>query len=221
LRLKLERKIFNPENIMSGLLGKKVGMTRIFDDTGNNVPVTVIQAGPCYIIQLKTKETDGYKAMQLGFEEKREKYLSRPVVGHFKKSNTPSLRKLKEFKYLGDKDLKVGDVLTVEMFQPGEKVQVKGLSKGRGFTGVVKRHGFRGGPKTHGQSDRLRAPGSIGQSSYPSKVFKGIKMAGHTGAKKVALSSLQVVKVDVENNLLFIKGGVPGARNNYLEIYKA
>jgi len=206
---------------MSGLLGKKVGMARIFDDMGNIVPVTVIQAGPCYIVQLKTVESDGYRAMQLGFEEKKEKNLSKPLIGHFKKSKSPALRKLKEFKYMGGKDLKVGDTLTVEMFQPGEEVQVKGLSKGRGFTGVVKRHGFRGGPKTHGQSDRLRAPGSIGQSSDPSRVYKGIKMAGRMGAKKVTVSSLQVVKVDIENNLLFIKGAVPGARNNYLEIYKA
>ncbi len=208
------------EKKMGGLLGKKIGMTRIFDADGNNVPVTVIQAGPCYVTLVRTKERDGYDAIQLGFDEKKEKNTIKPLLGQFKKAGVPPLRKLKEFPPFKDKELQPGDVITVDVFQPGEIVKVSGLSKGRGFAGVVKRHGFGGGPKTHGQSDRLRAPGSIGQSSFPSKVFKGLRMAGRMGNKRVTVRGLQVVKVDPEKNLLFIKGAVPGARNNYVEIYK-
>ncbi len=206
---------------MSGLLGKKIGMTRIFDETGNMVPVTVIQAGPCYVTQIKTRETDGYEAVQLGFGEKKEKNVTRPILGHLKKAGVPPVRKLKEFPPFTDRELKVGDVVTVEIFKPGDTVKVSGNSKGRGFAGVVKRHGFGGGPKSHGQSDRLRAPGSLGQSSYPSRVFKGLKMAGRMGNRRVSVKGLKVVKVDVEKNLLFVKGAVPGARNNFVEIYKA
>jgi len=205
---------------MNGLLGKKVGMTRVFDDTGKDVPVTVIQAGPCYVTQIKTKEADGYRAVQLGFDEKKEKNTTKPQSGHFKSSGVAPLKMLKEFPLGENVEVKLGDAQTVEMFSQGESVQVSGLSKGKGFTGVVKRWGFRGGPKTHGQSDRLRAPGSIGQSSSPSKVFKGIKMPGRKGGKKVSVSGLKVVKIDPENNLLFVKGAVPGARNSYLEIRK-
>ncbi|MFQ5583261.1 MAG: 50S ribosomal protein L3 [Calditrichia bacterium] len=206
---------------MIALLGKKIGMTRIFDETGRDVPVTVVKAGPCYVTQVKTKENDGYRAVQLGFDEKKEKNTNRALLGHFKNSNVSSLRVLKEFPLRSDEEVKLGDVQTVEIFEQGDVVQVTGLSKGRGFAGVVKRWGFSGGPKTHGQSDRLRAPGSIGQSSSPSKVFKGIKMGGHMGAKRVSVSGLRVVKIDAENNLLYIKGALPGARNNYLEIRKS
>lgn len=205
---------------MPGLLGKKIGMTRIFDDEGKVVPVTVVEAGPCYVTQIRTMEDDGYSAVQLGYGKMKEKSLSKPVQGHLKKGNVPPVRRLVEFSPFEDKEVKLGDAVTVEIFQPGEIVKVKGLSKGRGFTGVVRRHGFGGGPKTHGQSDRLRAPGSIGQSSYPSKVFKGTRMAGRLGNKKATVTGLKVIKVDAENNLLFIKGGIPGARNNYIEIHK-
>ena len=205
---------------MSGLLGKKIGMTRIFDEEGRVVPVTVIQAGPCYVTLIRTRERDGYEAVQLGFDEKKEKNTTKPLMGLFKKAGVPPLRKLKEFPPFPDRELKPGDVVTVDIFKPGDVVKVSGTSKGRGFAGVVKRHGFGGGPKTHGQSDRLRAPGSIGQSSFPSRVFKGMRMAGHMGNKRVSVVGLKVVRVDPEKNLLFVKGAVPGARNNYVEIYK-
>lgn len=205
---------------MSALLGKKIGMTRIFDESGNVIPVTVVQAGPCYVTQIKTIEKDGYEAVQLGFDEKKEKHVTKPILGHLKKANTPPLRRFKEFPLSADWEVKLGDVVKADVFNPGDIVKVSGTSKGRGFAGVVKRHGFGGGKKTHGQSDRLRAPGSIGQSSYPSKVFKGIRMGGRMGGKRVSVKGLQVVKVDVENNLLFIKGAIPGSRNSDVEIYK-
>jgi len=206
---------------MSGMLGRKIGMTRIFDETGNMVPVTIIEAGPCYVTQVKTVEKDGYEAVQLGFGMKKEKNTTRPILGHLKKANVPPLRNSKEFNPFKDKELKPGDVVTVDLFKPGDKIKVSGTSKGRGFQGVVKRHGFRGGPRTHGQSDRMRAPGSLGQSSYPSRVFKGLKMAGQMGNKRASVMGSTVVKVDVERNLLFVKGAVPGSRNNFVEIYKA
>ena len=205
---------------MTGLIGKKIGMTRIFDEQGNIVSVSIIEAGPCYVTQIKTKEKDGYEAVQLGYGSKKEKNMTKPVLGHLKKNGVPPVRKLKEFPSSLGKEVKPGEAVTVEIFEPGEFVKVAGLSKGRGFTGVVRRHGFRGGPKTHGQSDRLRAPGSLGQSSDPSRVFKGLKMAGHSGNTRVTVPGLKIIKVDKENNLLFISGAVPGARNNYLEIHK-
>ncbi len=205
---------------MSGLLGKKIGMTRIFNEEGNMVPVTVLEAGPCYVTQLKTLKTDGYEAVQIAFGERKAKNTPMPLKGHFKKANVEkTLRMLREFPK-GNLEVQPGDVLKVDIFTPGEIVKVTGYSKGRGFAGVVKRHNFGGGRKTHGQSDRLRAPGSIGQSSYPSKVFKGIKMGGRMGNRKVAARGLEVVRIDVENNLLFVKGSVPGARNSYVEIHK-
>jgi large subunit ribosomal protein L3 len=206
---------------MGGLLGKKIGMTRVFDELGNTIPVTVLEAGPCYITQVKTEEADGYSAIQMGFEEKKEKNVTKPVLGHLKKAGKGSLRKIKEFSGFEDKELKVGDEIKVDIFKPGDRVKVSGLSKGRGFTGVMKRHNFGGGQVSHGQSDRLRAPGSLGQSSYPSRVFKGQKMAGQMGNKRVSVLNLTVVKVDPEKNLLFVKGGIPGARNSYVEIYQA
>jgi len=206
---------------MSGLLGKKIGMTSFFSEEGNMVPVTIIEAGPCYVIQIKSTEKDGYNAIQVGYGDKKEKNISKPLSGHFKKADVKPVRFIKEFSLLTDREMKLGDEIKVDLFQPGDKVKVTGYGKGRGFTGVVKRHGFSGGPLTHGQSDRLRAPGSLGQSSYPSRVYKGIKMAGHMGNKRVSVSGLVVVKVDPEKNLLFVKGAVPGARNSYLEIHKA
>lgn len=206
---------------MSGLLGKKIGMTRIFDDSGNVVPVTIVEAGPCFVTQIKTQEKDGYQAIQLGYGVKKEKNTTKPVIGHLKKAKVPPLRKIKEFSPFTDRDLELGDRITVDIFRPGDKVKVTALSKGRGFAGVVKRHGFAGGPVSHGQSDRLRAPGSIGQSSYPSRVFKGYKMAGRMGNKQVSVLNLTVAKTDPDKNLIFIKGAVPGARNSMVEIYKA
>jgi large subunit ribosomal protein L3 len=206
---------------MSGMLGKKIGMTRIFNTGGDSIPVTVIQAGPCFVTQIKTKTSDGYDAVQLGFERKKEKNTSKPLFGHFKNATLAPLRFVKEFPPFKDRELKLGEAVTVEMFKEGDKVKLSGTSKGKGFSGVVRRHGFSGGPVSHGQSDRLRAPGSLGQSSYPSRVYKGLKMAGRQGNKKSTISGLTIVKIDVQNNLLFIKGSVPGARNNLVEIYKS
>jgi large subunit ribosomal protein L3 len=204
---------------MSGILGRKIGMARIFNEIGDMVPVTVIEAGPCSVIQIKKKDKDGYEAVQLGYGSKKNKNVTRPMQGHLKKAGVQPPFKAKEFRIFKSMDLKVGDQIKVDVFKPGQVIKISGLSKGRGFTGVVKRHGFGGGPVTHGQSDRLRAPGSLGQSSDPSRVFKGYKMAGRMGNKKVTALNLLVVMVDVEKNLMFVKGSVPGARNSMLEIY--
>ena len=204
---------------MQGLIGKKVGMTSLFDDEGNNVPVTVIQAGPCVVTQIKTQEKDGYEAVQLGFDDKKEKNTPKPMRGHFEKAGTTPKRKLVEFD--GFTDVKLGDTLTVDIFQDDNWVDVRGISKGKGFQGVVKRHGFRGvGDATHGQHNRDRAPGSLGGSSYPSRVFKGMRMAGRTGGKQVAMISLRVMKIISEENLLLVKGSVPGPKGSYLIITK-
>jgi large subunit ribosomal protein L3 len=205
---------------MSGFLGKKIGMTRIFDDTGNVVPVTVIEAGPCYVTQLKSRQSDGYDAVQLGFSSKKEKQVTRPLAGHFRKAGIQPVRKLTEFEPFRNREIKSGEEIRADIFKPGDRIKITGTSKGRGFTGVVKRHHFRGGPVSHGQSDRLRAPGSLGQSSDPSRVYKGLRMAGHMGNSRTSVLNLLVVKVDPENNLLFVKGSVPGARNSYVEIYQ-
>lgn len=204
---------------MSGIIGKKIGMTRIFDEDGNMVPVTVVEAGPCVVTQVKTEEKDGYNAVQLAFGQKKR--VNKPLLGHLKKANIETALKLIEFKEFDSKNFQVGQEIKVDVFNPGDVIKVSGISKGKGFQGVVKRHGFGGGPKSHGQSDRLRAPGSIGQSSFPSRVFKGLRMAGRMGGKRVTVRNLKVVKVDVEKNLLFIKGAVPGARNSIVEIRKA
>ncbi len=204
---------------MQGLIGKKVGMTSLFDEEGNNVPVTVIQAGPCVVTQIKTQEKDGYEAVQLGFDDKKEKNTPKPMRGHFEKAGTTPKRKLVEFD--GFTDVKLGDTLTVDIFQDDNWVDVRGISKGKGFQGVVKRHGFRGvGDATHGQHNRDRAPGSLGGSSYPSRVFKGMRMAGRTGGKQVAMISLRVMKIISEENLLLVKGSVPGPKGSYLIITK-
>lgn len=202
---------------MRGILGKKIGMTRFYKEDGMPVPATLIQAGPCPVVQVKTDETDGYKAVQLGFVEQMEKRVVKPLLGHFKKANVAPQRILREFRDF-DMDVKIGDQLNVDMFTIGGKVHITGLSKGKGFTGVVKRYNFGGGPKTHGQSDRHRAPGSLGQSAYPKRVFKGLKMAGHSGNSRNTIRNLKVLKVFPDKNLLVIEGSVPGARNSILEI---
>ena len=199
---------------MSGLIGKKIGMTSVFDAEGRNIPCTVIEAGPCVVTQIRTEETDGYAAVQLAYDEKKEKHTSAPLMGHFKKANTTPKRKLVEFANDFGKELQLGDTITVaDLFVDGEDswVDVTGISKGKGFQGVVKRHGFAGvGGQTHGQHNRLRAPGSLGASSWPSRVFKGMRMAGRTGGDRVKILNLKVIKVIPENNLLVVKGSVPG-----------
>ncbi len=206
---------------MKGLIGRKLGMTSVFTDDGSSVPCTLIEAGPCYVTAVKTKDNDGYTALQLGFTERKEKRLAKPQAKNFKKKNLPLLRFLKEVRdYEGAEEFKVGDVIKADLFKEGDIVKVTSKSKGKGFQGVVKRHGFGGGSVTHGQSDRLRAPGSIGASSYPSRVFKGQRMAGRTGGDQVSIRNLKVVKVIADSNLILIKGAVPGAISGIVEIYK-
>lgn len=205
---------------VTGLMGKKMGMTRLFGPEGESIPVTVIQAGPCVVTQVKRREVDGYDAIQVGYGEQKESKTIQPLKGHFKRAGVSPKRYLMEFPLQDDETFQVGDEITVTLFNKGDRVTVRGTSKGKGFAGVVKRHGFRGGPKTHGQSDRLRAPGSIGQSSDPSRVWPGVKMAGHHGSQKVVVRNLEVVKVDEENHCLFVKGAVPGARNGLVAVLK-
>lgn len=206
---------------MPGLLGKKLGMTSVFLPDGKSVPVTVIEAGPCPVYAVKSSEKDGYKALQLGFGEKKEKRTAKPQLAVYNKLGLKSPRLLREFKNFNDGEFNVGDSINVEIFQEGDKVKVSGLSKGKGFQGVMRRHGFGGvGGTTHGQSDRLRAPGSIGSSSDPSRVFKGTRMAGRTGYEKVTISNLRVIKVIPEKNIILVKGAVPGSINSLVEINK-
>ncbi len=206
---------------MSSLIGKKLGMTRRFDETGANVVVTILEAGPCYVTEIRSKQKHGYDAVQLGFESKREKVTTKPLSGHFKKAKVKPLRILKEFKnFDSQSDLNLGDEIKADIFSVGDRVSVTGISKGKGFAGGVKRHGFSGGPKSHGQSDRHRAPGSLGQSSFPSRVFKGLKMAGRMGGKKVTVKNVKVIKVDTEKNLLIVEGAVPGHVKSYVFIKK-
>ncbi len=203
---------------MAGILGQKIGMTQVFDSNGLVVPVTIVQAGPCYVTQIKTPEKDGYSAVQIAFGDVKEKRVPNAIKGHFAKAGVKAKRFLAEFDFGDMEDVKVGDEIKADVFKEGVTVKVAGVSKGKGFQGTVKRHKFGGGPKTHGQSDRLRAPGSIGQSSYPSRVMKGIKMAGRMGGDRVTVKNITIVKVDAENNLLFIKGPLPGSKNTLLEI---
>lgn len=206
---------------MSGLIGRKIGMTSIYGLDGRNEAVTLIETGPCVVTHVKSEETDGYKALQLGFGEKKEKSTTKALLGHFKKAGTTPKRKLAEFKYF-EKEHALGETLSVQdLFAEGELVEVIGTSKGKGFQGVVKRHNFSGvGGQTHGQHNRQRHPGSIGACSFPSRVFKGMRMAGRTGNKKVKVFNLMVLKVYPEKNLLVVNGSVPGAKNSYLLIEK-
>ncbi len=204
---------------MKGLIGKKVGMTQIFDDSGGAVPVTVIEAGPCYVTQVRSVDRDGYSAIQLGFEETKDQRLTGGQLGHLKKNNLPSLRYLKEFRT--EEDLEEGTKLTVDVFETGDRVDVVGRSKGRGFAGVVKRYGFSGGPRTHGQSDRLRAPGSIGAGSTPGRVYKGKRMPGRMGNDTVTSQNLVVSLVDPEKNIIAVRGSVPGPKGGLVVIKEA
>ena len=206
---------------MSGIIGKKLGMSNIFGQDGENIPVTVIQAGPCKVVNIRTKDKDGYEALQLSFGEKKEKHTSKPYAGQFKSSGVKPAKLLKEFRSFNLADYKVGDQIGADFFVEGEKIKIRGRNKGKGFQGVMRRHNFGGvGGTTHGQSDRLRAPGSIGASSYPSRVFKGQRMAGRMGYENVTVQGLKVVKVIPEQNLIFVKGSVPGAVNTILELIK-
>ena len=205
---------------MIGLIGKKLGMTQIFDEKGNVIPVTVIKATPNRVIMRKTEESDGYDAVQLGLEEIAERKVNKPLMGHFKKHNSPAYRYLKEFRLKMYKDIEEGEIFDVSMFSEHEMLKVTGISKGKGFQGVIKRHGFGGGRATHGSMFH-RAPGSIGQCAWPSRVFPGKKLPGQMGNKKVTVKGLKVVGIDKENNLLIVKGAVPGSRGSYVFINKA
>jgi len=204
---------------MKGLIGKKVGMTQLFDDSGKAVPVTVIKAGPCYVTQVRTVDQDGYSAVQLGYEETKPQRLTGGELGHLKKHDLPSLRFLREFRT--DEVLEEGEKLTVEVFAEGERVDIVGKSKGRGFAGVVKRYGFSGGPKTHGQSDRQRAPGSIGAGSTPGRVFKGKRMPGRMGNDTVTSQNLLISRIDPENDIIAVRGSVPGPKDGLVVIKEA
>jgi len=206
---------------VSGILGKKIGMTSLFDDKGESIPCTVIEAGPCVVTQVKTKNRDGYDAVQLGFDSKPERLVTKPMHGHMAKAKAKPVRYIREFRGSNGIPAELGAEVRVDLFQQGDVVNVTGRSKGRGFQGVVKRHHFGGvGMTTHGASDRVRAPGSIGSSSYPSRVFKGMRMAGRMGFEQVTVRNLRVVKVIPESNILILKGSIPGAINSYVQIVK-
>lgn len=206
---------------MPGIIGKKLGMSNIFGQDGNRIPVTVIQAGPCTVVGIRTAEKDGYSALQLGFGTKKEKNYTKPVIGFFKKNNIEPKAKVKEFRFEEVSSFKVGDELKADFFTEGEVIKVRARSKGKGFQGVMRRHGFGGvGGTTHGQSDRLRAPGSIGASSFPSRVFRGQKMAGRTGNVNVTVNNLKIVKVIADKNIVLVKGAVPGPVNSLVELIK-
>ncbi|MCP4552259.1 MAG: 50S ribosomal protein L3 [Bacteroidetes bacterium] len=205
---------------MSGLIGKKIGMTSVYDENGKNLPCTVIEAGPCVVTQVRTIETDGYEAIQLAFDDKKDKHTTGALKGHFVKAGVTPKRILKEFsRFESGHQKEFGDVLSVDIFTEGEFIDIVGTSKGKGFQGVVKRYNFRGvNDATHGQHNRLRAPGSIGASSNPSRVFKGMRMAGRMGGDRVKMTNLQIIKIIPEKNLLIVKGSVPGSKNSYLYI---
>jgi len=206
---------------VKAILGKKAGMTQVFNENGEAIPVTVIEAGPCYVTQVKTLEKDGYDAVQLGFEEVKPQRLSGGERGHLKRSKLPALRNLREFLLRPDEEIEEGQRILVDVFEVGDQVDVVGFSKGRGFAGAVKRYGFRGGPKTHGQSDRHRAPGSIGATADPGRVWKGKRMPGRMGGARVTAQNLRVEVVDPERNLLAVRGSVPGAKGGLLMIKQA
>ncbi len=206
---------------MPGLIGQKLGMTNVYDEIGDLIPVTVIKAGPCKVVSVRTKEKNGYAALQLGFGEKKEKNINKPVLGQYKKAEAKPSKVLKEIRFDSVETYKIGDELKVDLFKEGETIKVKAKSKGKGFQGVIKRHGFGGvGGTSHGQSDRERAPGSIGASSYPSRVFRGQRMAGRTGNSNVTISNLKVVKIIADENLVLVKGAVPGSINAIVELLK-
>lgn len=208
--------------IMKGIIGKKVGMTQIFDSNGNVIPVTVIQAGPCYVTQVRTAERDGYVAVQLGFGETKPRRLTKGQLGHLHRNNLPALRYLREFRVRdGELDVAEGQEIKVDVFATGERVDVIGTSKGRGFAGTIKRHGFNRQPKTHGQSDRERAPGSVGQNSFPGRTLKGLRMSGHMGSDRVTTENLEVVVIDAERDLLAVRGSIPGANGGIVLIKPA
>ncbi len=205
---------------MSGLVGKKIGMTSLFDNEGKNVPCTIIEAGPCVVTQVKNIQKDGYKSLQLSFDDKKKNKTKKSLMGHFEKSKTNPKKKSIEFKGF-EQEFNLGDTIRVDLFQEGEFVDISSITKGKGFQGVVKRHGFSGvGQSTHGQHNRLRAPGSIGAASYPARVFKGMKMAGRMGGKKVKVLNLKIFRILPEKNILIVKGAVPGHNNAYLKIEK-
>lgn len=207
---------------MNTLVGRKIGMSQIYNEAGALIPVTVVEVGPCFVTQIKTQETDGYTAVQIGFGVKKVKHTSKPALGHFNKANVKPLSYLKEVRVDDVTDFSLGaEIVVTDCFEEGEKIHVSGISKGKGFQGVVKRHKFSGGPKTHGQSDRLRAPGSLGQSSYPSRVFKGMRMAGRMGSERITTKNLRIVKILPTRNIVMIKGAVPGGKNSIVEIQKA
>jgi large subunit ribosomal protein L3 len=204
---------------MKGLIGKKVGMTQVFDEQGNAVPVTVIQAGPCYVTQIRQQDRDGYVGVQLGYGETKPARLTQGQLGHLRRNNLPALKVLREFRIKdGSVDVSEGQEIKVDVFTKGEHVDIVGITKGRGFAGTIKRHGFHRQPKTHGQSDRERAPGSVGQRSFPGKTFKGQRMSGHYGTDRVTIQNLEVVVIDVERNLIAVKGSIPGAKNGIVMI---
>jgi len=204
---------------MPGLIGKKIGMTSIFSEEGNNIPCTILEVGPCTVTQIKNEEVDGYNAVQIGYEEQKDHRISKALKGHFSKAKSPNLKKLIEFNSF--EDVNLGDKLTAELFEEGDYVEVVGTSKGKGFQGVVKRHGFKGvNDATHGQHNRQRHPGSIGAASYPARVFKGMRMGGQMGNARVKVENLQVVKIMSDRNLILVNGSVPGANNSYITIEK-
>lgn len=205
---------------MSALLGKKIGMTNVFSADGKLVPVTVVQVGPCVVTQVKTKESDGYDALQLGFDEKKVEKLNKPMAGHLKKTTEKGFRVLREFRTDDVESVKAGDTIGVDMFTIGDKVNVSGISKGRGFQGTIKRHGFSRGPETHGSRNH-RKPGSIGNSAWPGKVFKGKKLPGHMGTDRKTVKNLTIVDIKHEDNLLLVKGPLPGFKTGILEVRKA
>lgn len=206
--------------MFKGLIGKKLGMTQVFDEVGAAIPVTIIEAGPCFVTQIRTVKNDGYNAIQLGYKEVEDKKLTRGELGHLQKKKLPSLRYLREFR-TKENDVKVGEKIDVTRFEVGSRVDVVGTSKGKGFAGTVKRHAFKGGPVTHGQSDRLRAPGSIGSTSTPGRVFKGKQMAGRMGNERVTSQNLKVIMIDAEKNLMGVNGSVPGAKGSLVMIKEA
>ena len=204
---------------MPGLIGRKIGMTSVFTESGNNIPCTILEVGPCVITQVKTQEIDGYSAVQLAYDEQLSKRVNKAQLGHFKKSNSPTMKKMVEFSSFGEVEL--GAVVNVEIFEEGDFVEVVGTSKGKGFQGVVKRHGFKGvNDATHGQHNRQRHPGSIGAASYPARVFKGMRMGGQMGNSRVKVENLQVVKILKDKNIILVNGSVPGANNSYITIEK-